>query len=119
MFYGDNSSDENARILRAAQDREILVTLTTYSKCGEGTNCKAWEIGFLVSSVADGKTVEQVAGRIRRTQEGKISPVVLYDYRYNGVVTMKNHGANRDVRYMRLGFENARDKNAPVFRRGF
>lgn len=121
LYYGDSSNDENERVLNEAAKRNILITLTTYKKAGEGTNCKAWEVGFLISSVADGKTVEQAAGRIRRSDEGKLPCARLYDYNYIDVQGLKAQYKNRRKRYLKLGFtihEKGVEQNK-IFSKGF
>ncbi|MDR2750441.1 MAG: DEAD/DEAH box helicase family protein [Clostridiales bacterium] len=104
LFYGDSEAS-NAEILEKAESKEKLVTIATFSKATEGTNCKAWEVCFLVSSINNGKNVEQAIGRIRRTREGKLNPVRVYDYRHPEVYMMRSHGATRDARYEKLGFK--------------
>ena len=104
LYYGDNSDKENEQTLERAENREVLITLTTFSKSGEGTNCRSWEAAFFVSSTPNGRVVEQSVGRIRRTKEGKISPARLYDYSYSKVATYENHADKRLARYHRLGF---------------
>lgn len=42
--------------------------------------------------------------RIRRTKEGKISTVRVYDYRYDNVAVLCNQGSKRDARYNVLHF---------------
>jgi superfamily II DNA or RNA helicase len=120
LFYGD--SKESAEVLmKRAEDKEVLLTLATYSKASEGTNVKAWEVAFLVSSVADGKGVEQAIGRIRRTKKGKINPAIVYDYRVPNVYILKSHGAKRDTRYRLLGLESSKSskKSKPKYKRGW
>jgi superfamily II DNA or RNA helicase len=104
LFYGD-STESNEEILEKAESKEKLVTIATFSKATEGTNCKAWEVCFLVSSLNNGKNVEQAIGRIRRTKEGKLNPVRVYDYRHSEVYMMRSHGFTRDERYVKLGFK--------------
>lgn len=120
-YYGDNKEDVNNEVLSLAERGKIKVTLSTYSKSREGTNCKSWEVAFLVSSIADGKNVEQAIGRIRRTKEGKISTVRVYDYRYDNVAVLCNQGSKRDARYNKLHFsvKGDSDKGRDIFRRGY
>lgn len=113
LYYGDNK-DNNA-VLDLAENNRAFITLTTYSKATEGTNVKQWEVEFLVSSINNGKNTEQAVGRIRRTKEGKLNPVRLYDYRFPEVYTLTRHGVTRDERYTKLGFI----QKSPIFRRGF
>lgn len=122
LYYGD-CEEPNEVILSRAENKECLVTIATYSKGTEGTNCKAWEVCFLVSSLNNEKNVEQAIGRIRRTKEGKLRTVRVYDYRHPNVYIIKGHGANRDKRYKKLGFtiQHYGDKNVTVsrFNKGF
>ena len=122
-YYGDNK--EKFSVLRKkAESREVLVTLATYAKSTEGTNVKAWEVEFLVSSINNEKNTEQAVGRIRRSKEGKINPVLVYDYRCEECYSLKNHINTRLSVYRELDFE-VYDLQAPkppqrsVFSRGY
>lgn len=102
-YYGDNKT--NDLTLQVAEATRKHITLATYSKCTEGTNVKQWEVAFLVSSIKDGKNVEQAVGRIRRAKEcnvGKINPVLVYDYYLPNVYILKNHYSSRLERYRLL-----------------
>ena len=103
-YYGDNSDEVNNNVLKEAESRRGTVTLATYSKATEGTNVKQWEVAFLVSSLNDGKNVEQAVGRIRRTSPHKLSTALVYDYRYPNVYSIASHSRARDARYLKLGF---------------
>ena len=122
-YYGDNSDAENEQALHKAENRVALITLTTYSKASEGTNCKSWEVAFLVSSVADGKKVEQAVGRIRRVKEGKLKTARLYDYCYDNYVSLDNQVFKRKARYRKLGFsihgEKETRKRSSLFSVGY
>jgi len=116
LYYGD--SDEKVDdIIPKIESGEYRVTIATYSKATEGTNVKAWEIEFLVSSINNEMNTEQASGRIRRSLEGKISCAKIYDYRFPKVYTFGSHGDTRDRRYRKLGFTI--DKNRPLFSRGY
>jgi superfamily II DNA or RNA helicase len=104
LFYGD-SKDSNEELMRRAEEKEVMVTVTTLKKSTEGTNIKSWEVAFLVSSINNGKGVEQAIGRIRRTKEGKISPCIVHDFRFPSVYGMSNHGVTRDKRYSQMHCE--------------
>lgn len=104
LFYGD-SKESNEELLRRAEEKEVLITITTLAKGTEGTNVKSWEVEFLISSINNGVGVEQAIGRIRREKEGKINPVIVYDYRYPNVPLMYRHGTTRNTRYKKLGFK--------------
>ena len=104
LYYGD--STESVEVMKEkAEKGDVKITLATYSIATEGTNVKSWEIAFLVGSINNGKNVEQAVGRIRRIKKGKISPVLVYDYRFPNVYILKNHGRTRDLRYEKLKFE--------------
>lgn len=115
MFYGD-ATESNALLKEKAETGEAQVTIATLAKASEGTNVKAWEVAFLVTSMNDGKNVEQAIGRIRRAKEGKLNPVRVYDYRLPKVYILKNHGFNRDKRYRQLGFQLSRAKGLVMTR---
>ena len=109
LFYGDNS--DNKSVLEKAENNRKFITLTTYAKATEGTNVKQWEVEFLVSSINNEKNTEQALGRIRRVKDGaKINPVIVYDYRFPDVFSMRNHGFTRDKRYRELGFLDSKVK---------
>lgn len=101
LYYGDSKEKVNDMIEKA-ESKECLVTLATFAKATEGTNVKAWEVEFLVSSINNEKNVEQAVGRIRRKKKGKIDPVILYDYRSPDVYTFGSHGLTRDKTYRKL-----------------
>lgn len=115
LYYGDSKmSKEEMKAI--AESRKALITLATYSIATEGTNVKAWEVAFLVSSVNNEKNVEQAVGRIRRSKEGKINPVLVYDYKLPNVYSIgTKHYNTRQKRYKKLGFKIVnRDKNNSV-----
>lgn len=118
LYYGDNSN--NNAVLDKAEKQRNFITLTTYAKATEGTNVKQWEVEFLVSSINNEKNTEQAVGRIRRAKEGKISPAVLYDYRFPYVYSLSKHGQTRDKRYTKLGFITDDNKTKRgIFNRGY
>ena len=103
-FYGDSNESDDI-ILERAESGKVRVTLTTYSKGTEGTNVKAWDTAFLVSSINNEKNTEQAIGRIRRIKEGKRPIAKVFDYRHPYVYTWKYHGETRDNRYRKLKFK--------------
>lgn len=104
LYYGD-SKEKSEDMMRKAENKEVLVTLATYAKATEGTNVKSWEVEFLVSSVNNEKNVEQATGRIRRRKEGKLSPVIVYDVRYDDCYSLSKHYNTRLQVYKRLNYE--------------
>ena len=116
---------------RKAESRQALITLATYSIATEGTNVKAWEVAFLVSSINNEKNTEQAVGRVRRSKEGKINPVKVYDYSLPNVYSIgTKHYYTRNKRYKKLGFTihditkkgtitHAPTKKKSMFSRGF
>lgn len=119
-YYGDNSESENKKILQGIEFGDYNITLTTLAKCGEGTNCKAWESVFLISDIGNGKDVEQAVGRARRIKEDKSPIVRLYDYRFSQVkgLNLSSHSSVRDNRYISLGFNLPR-RNSSMFSLGY
>lgn len=111
LYYGNNTARENDRVLEEAEKHRQRITIATYSKATEGTNVKRWEVAFLVSSINDGKNVEQAVGRIRRVLVGKIACAVVYDYRCPHVYVLSSHIQTRDARYRKLGFTFAQDSS--------
>lgn len=101
LLYGD-SKEKTETLIKKAEEREVLVTVTTYSKSNEGTNVKEWQVAFLLSSIANEKTTEQVVGRVIRTKEDKENMAYVYDYRFPYVYIFKKHGEIRDKRYRKL-----------------
>lgn len=89
LYYGDSKEDESV-LMQRAENKEVLITLATYSKLGEGSNIKAFERGFLVTSVNNEVGVIQSVGRLRRTKKGK-EDVIIYDYHHPNIKGMKNH----------------------------
>lgn len=104
LFYGD-SKENTQSMMEKAESKKCLVTLATYAKATEGTNVKAWEVAFLVSSINNKKNTEQAVGRIRRSNKGKLKTVLLYDYRFPTSYSLSKHGATRDMVYKDLMFD--------------
>ena len=102
-FYG-GMKETKEEIKSRAESKEVLITLATISIACEGTKVKAWECGFLVSSVANEKDLIQILGRLRRTAKGK-TDVYFYDYRHPYTAGIKNHGFKRDMWYRNLGIK--------------
>ncbi len=123
-YYGD-SKENSADLMEKAEKREALITLATLAKATEGTNVKAWEVLFLVSSMNNEKNVEQALGRIRRTNAGKINPVLVYDYIHPNVALMKSHFGTRNAVYKKLKCDIVADNSVladstgNMFKRGF
>ena len=113
--------------MKRAENREVLVTLGTLAKATEGTNVKAWEVLFLVSSINNEKNVEQATGRIRRSSKNKLNPVVVYDYIHPNVVGIQSHYTTRKSVYNRLEYSvkylNGKSKetrsSGSLFSRGY
>lgn len=116
VYNGNNSDELNDEVLTKAEKGEVVITLTTYSKCSEGTNCKRWSVAFLCSSMKDGKVVEQAVGRVRRTEAGKSPRAKVYDYHYSNTAVFCNHLSNRLARYRKLDF-TIHNKNMSTRRR--
>ena len=115
LYYGD-SKDSKEEMKKRAESRQALITLATYSIATEGTNVKAWEVAFLVSSINNEKNTEQAVGRVRRSKEGKINPVLVYDYMLPNVYSIgTKHYYTRQKRYKKLGFKITKlDKDGTV-----
>ena len=104
LYYGD-STEPKEELMKRAEEERNLITIATYSIATEGTNVKQWEVAFLLSSVNNGKNVEQAIGRIRRVDDNKLDVVRVYDYRHPNVYTFNRHGMTRDKRYLKLNFK--------------
>lgn len=118
LYYGDNKDCDI--VLDTAENNRQFITLATYSKATEGTNCKQWEVGFLVSSINNGKNTEQAVGRIRRVKFNDKLPVVrLYDYDYSQVYQLKRHTITRETRYKKLKLQFNFPLSTGLFSRGY
>lgn len=124
LYYGDNK--HNDQVFERAEKQRAFITLTTYAKATEGTNVKQWEVEFLVSSLNNGKNVEQAAGRVRRTtSSAKLDIARLYDYRYTQCYSISKHGNTRDARYRELKFNTPHlsyttsERGKGLFSRGY
>ena len=119
LYYGNNKDCDS--IIDKAENNRKFITLATYSKATEGTNVKQWEVGFLVSSINNGKNVEQAVGRIRRTKPDgeKLETAKLYDYRYNNVYQLSRHGDTRNLRYKKLKFDVGHNTSKSLFSKGW
>lgn len=105
LYYGD-AKESKEDMKKKAESKQALITLATYSIATEGTNVKAWEVCFLISSINNEKNVEQAVGRVRRSKEGKINPVLVYDYLLPNVYSIgTKHYYTRQKRYKKLGFK--------------
>lgn len=102
-YYGDSKIDK-AEMKKIAESKESLITLTTLAMATEGTNVKAWERIFLVSSIANRKDLIQAIGRVRRTKEGK-ELVRIYDYSHPYIDGVKQHISVRLKYYEEKGFK--------------
>ena len=104
LYYGDMKG-KNAKkdMKRKAEDREVLVTIATYSIATEGTNVKAWEVCFLAMTFNNPISTIQAVGRIRRQCKGKTKAKV-YDYSHPKILGAKNHLFTRMKVYRELGF---------------
>lgn len=102
IYNGDYRRDELANMKRGIEDGKIKITFATFSIATEGTNVKAWDTAVLVSSINNGKNVEQAVGRARRAKKGKAPYAVVLDVRYPEVYALKNHKWERDRRYKQL-----------------
>lgn len=130
LYYGD-AKESKEEMKRKAESREALITLATYSIATEGTNVKSWEVAFLVSSINNEKNTEQAVGRVRRSKEGKLSTVKVYDYSLPYVYSIgTKHYYTRQKRYKKLGFTitnidkkgaktTTTNKKKSMFSRGF
>lgn len=103
-FYGD-SKEKSSVLMERADSKEVLITLATLAKTTEGTNVKAWEVLFLISSMNDSKNIEQATGRIRRVKDGKLKPVLVYDYYHSEVYSMRNHISTHLSTFKRLKYD--------------
>lgn len=108
IYNGDCTKKQLDECLRKAENREVLLTLTTFSKSTEGTNVKAWEVLFMVGSVNNGKAAEQAVGRVRRVSDNKSSIATVYDYYLQKIPVLERHFKTRMQRYQKLGFDISR-----------
>lgn len=119
LYYGD-SNESNKTILDRAENGLCRITITTYSKSTEGTNVKAWDTCFLVSSINNEKNTEQSIGRIRRSMDGKFKVATVYDYKHSNCYMLASHWSTRYTRYKKLGFKIIdRNISNKRFRRGY
>lgn len=122
-YYGD--SKESISELKSKAENSYI-TLATYSIVTEGTNVKAWQSLFLVSSINNPKNTEQVVGRIRRI-DGIKDRAYVYDYYFPKTIAVARHHFTRIARYKKLLFDitfddnyNKPTKSSPkMFSRGF
>lgn len=114
QIYNGDSKVKPEEMKERAESRQALITIATYAIATEGTNVKAWERGYLASSVANEKDVIQSIGRCRRTMPGK-KDCLIYDYRFDGVANCYRHGMLRDKVYHDYGFETVQPtRNNPA-----
>lgn len=104
QVYNGDSKVTPEEMKERAENWRGFITIATYAIATEGTNVKAWERGFLASSVANEKDVVQAIGRCRRTKPGK-EDCLIYDYRFDGVANCYRHGILRNQVYAQYGFK--------------
>lgn len=124
MYYYGDSNESSEEMMKKAENKEVNVTLATYAKATEGTNVKAWEVLFLVSSLNNEKNVEQAVGRIRRRKKGKLETVIVIDVRYSKCYSLRSHFNTRLRTYKRLKFKiddkkMTKGKKFSIFTRGY
>lgn len=119
LYYGGNSKSDEVK--ETAENKRKYITLTTNSKATEGTDVQQWEVCFLVSSINNGKDVEQAVGRVRRKKINgdKLKTALVYDYSYDNCYPMYNHKPTRYARYHKLKFKIQGEKKSKLFNRGF
>ena len=126
-YYGD-AKESKEEMKRKAESGEVLVTLATYSIATEGTNVRAWQSAFLVSSMNNAKNTEQAVGRVRRTISGSNKNMsYVYDYHHPKVGVVSRHRTTRLQRYHKLKLNVIGDKfnslrhgsTKPMTSRGF
>lgn len=121
LYYGD-SKESSSDMMERAESKKARITLATYAKATEGTNVKAWEVEFLVSSLNNEKNVEQATGRIRRRKEGNLDPVRVYDINFGQCYSLRNHIDTRLRVYHNLGYTvitSGEHKKKSIFSRGY
>lgn len=113
LYYGDSKTPDSI-MKEKAESKEVLITIATFSKATEGTNVKAWERAFLVTSINDIKNTKQAVGRIRRRKEGKADAIV-YDYYHPKAKGLRGHietrmKAYKETRANIVGYKSAKNK---------
>lgn len=112
LYYGDSKTPKDVMKERA-EKREVLVTIATYAIATEGTNVKAWERGFLASTVANEKDTIQAIGRCRRTAPGK-EDCIIYDYSFPNIHMISKHAITRKKVYEKYQFTiTGNEKKSP------
>lgn len=114
-YYGD-SSISSEEMINNVENGKVRITLATFAKATEGTNVKAWDTEFLISSVNNGKTVEQAVGRIRRIKKGKRAVARVYDYSFPRATILRSHFSTRLARYKKLGFTIKNNEQIRIFK---
>lgn len=104
QIYSSDNREPKSIIKKRAENKEVLITIATFAIATEGTNVKAWERGFLASTIANKKDLIQTIGRLRRRKAGK-KDVVVYDYRFPNVAGARKHGDIRDNVYDEFRFK--------------
>ena len=117
ILYGDSKEAKDVLLDRANKDRH-LVTIATVNMVSEGTNCNQWEVLIPVLSVANGKDIEQLIGRVRRLKpNNKLKKARVYEYSFPKVYTLNNHIEHRMARYKKLKAYGLEDNSK--FGRGY
>jgi len=102
LYNGDSKIPKDV-MKKRAETKEVLVTIATYAIATEGTNVKAWERGFLASTIANEKDTIQAIGRCRRRTPGKMD-CLIYDYQFPGIPSIYKHGVTRKKVYAKYKF---------------
>lgn len=117
QLYDGDATEKDYIMKERAEKKEVLITLATFAKATEGTNVKAWERGFLVTSLNDEKNTIQAVGRLRRRKAGK-KDVIIYTYDHPLARGLKSH-----IKTQLKAFKKTNAKivypSRPVISRGF
>lgn len=103
LYYGGGKVTKQI-LKERAEPKTSLITITTLAMSTEGTNVKAWERLFLVSSIANKKDLIQAIGRVRRVVAGKDN-VKIYDYAHPNVDSLWRHIEVRKDYYEEKNFK--------------
>lgn len=107
ILYGDNSSKENAEVikrLKAVPDDKSLILVATGQKIGEGFDYPRLDTLMLAAPVSFGGRLEQYVGRLNRDYEGK-TEVIVYDYIDTHFHIFETMYLKRLKTYKKIGFQ--------------
>jgi len=99
---GDYTKKHNESQIKAIEQNDANILITTFELLGEGFDIDKLNRGFIVLPFRERVRVEQSVGRIQRPAKNK-SDAILYDYVDENIGVLANQFLHRAMTYRSLG----------------